>query len=322
MTYIKEEIVNAVNYYKCHSESLTKVAKKFGIDRHVLSKYLKMELTEIPYDPKFSSYVIFTEAENNAVQKYLNGEYPSAHHAAKALRVHIEKFRRICSYKGIETSNAVYKHTFNRDALKEIKTEEDAYLLGYITADGYVCASRNTVRLKTKAEDEDILHKINKYLDSDYDVKYETHNITGNTLSRLSFHDKDFVDTLISYGLIQGKSGKEIFIKSIPNHLMRHYIRGLFDGDGYILKIGKGTGLCGSYDVLANTRAFLLEALDLNVGDKYPVRYAQNQHVHKLAFSGDTAVKIIKYLYQDSNIYLDRKYNLAKRFFDEKQVFY
>lgn len=113
--------------------------------------------------------------------------------------------------------------------------------------------------------------------------------------------------------MFQNKSGKEIPYKCKNEELEIAYIRGLFDGDGYIRSTQYGVGLVGSQEILEYVRKFL--EVKLNLKD------CSNKYIHphgkifKLAISGkNISTEILKLLYNNSNIYLNRKYELYKQY--------
>ena len=59
----------------------------------------------------------------------------------------------------------------------------------------------------------------------------------------------------------------------------------------------------------------MIEKLNLDLDASRKVRQEGDSDLYRLAFSGENAVKVMKYLYEDSRIFLDRKYELAKRYF-------
>lgn len=319
MKVIKKEIVNAINYYNSHTESYTQVAKKFNIERHVLSRYIKSNFStsNLHYIPEKDYYVLFEQKELDAMKDFVDNPNMSYEDVEQKHNIERRTFQRLCEHNNIPHRDRILKCHFNRQALQTIETEEDAYILGFMLADAYVCEQRHAVRIKLHHKDEDILHKINKYLDSDVEIKHEYHNITGNKLSYLYFSSVELIETLKKYGICRNKSLKETFYHNMPNELKRHYVRGLVDGDGFIRKSTsqKQIGLCGSYDVVENTAKFLIEQLSLNVDADNAVKNRETEGLYEVVFCGKNAISVMKFLYEDSKIYLDRKYELAKRFF-------
>lgn len=314
MKIVKESVVQAVHYAQAHiTESLTQIAEQFQIDRHTLSQYRNIDFDTWIYDADKKYYVTLEPHERQSIEEFKNGILTSAYQVKKKYGIHSDKFKVICGYYNIEVNPANFKHSLNRNAFATIETEEDAYILGFITADGYLSETRNSVAIKLNSRDEDILIKISNYLGYNGDIKHTQHQQTHNVLSSVLFCSGQLIKNLKKYGLHRQKSLQETFCTDIPDHLMRHYIRGLIDGDGFIQQSTKGIGLCGSENITTNVAKYLIQELNLNIPLK--IRREGESDLYRLAFSGENAVKVMKYLYEDSRIYLDRKYELAKRYF-------
>ena len=314
MLRIKKSIIDAIKYFHCHKdESITSISTKFNIDRHTLNKYIKIDISGAIFDG-VDTYVIFDELEKCALKEYVENPEMSLLDIQKKYGYKSDTFKKKCEILNISIRK--YTYTFNRDALKNIVTEEDAYILGFILADGYICDSRNELRIKLSARDEDILIKINNYLNSNVPIKHLKHTETGKNLSALNLSSKELVNTLHNYNLFSNKSQKEVFYRNIPFHLMRHYIRGIIDGDGYIRTNLKQIGCCGSKDVIEQIIINLKNILNLEIDVSTTLKYDESSNIYRCWFCGENAEKIINYLYCDSNIYLDRKYNLAKKYFN------
>ena len=124
---------------------------------------------------------------------------------------------------------------------------------------------------------------------------------------------RQLVNNLKQYGLFQGKSGKETPYKCKTTKLEIAYIRGLLDGDGYIRNTEYGIGLVGSKEILEYVRNFFIEQLNWqNASEKYIHPHGT---IYKFAVGGKNISKdILHLLYDNSNIYLDRKYNLYEQY--------
>ena len=140
---------------------------------------------------------------------------------------------------------------YNRHIFDIIDTAEKAYWLGFIVADGYLNTNKNMLRIKLGNVDKEQLIKFIDFLGGDETMlKSEKHNITGNTQWYVSCYSKEIKDALVDLTVEQGKSGHE-HVPSIPQHLYRDFIRGLWDGDGFIRENLTGIGLVGSYECLS-----------------------------------------------------------------------
>lgn len=68
------------------------------------------------------------------------------------------------------------KYNYNKNAFNRIETEEDAYWLGFLLADGYVSGGiKPFIQLKLGAKDLEHLKKFVKYL------KYDSFNVIKET---------------------------------------------------------------------------------------------------------------------------------------------
>lgn len=313
MRTFSKEVVEAVRYYnKEKTLSKTQVAKKYNTDRHMMLKVERVGLENLEYSNYLDMYYGLTSREKNVLDCYLKNKTCSFMEIKRLFGMKGETTKRLLRVVGEDDARR-YKHQYNRDAFKEIKTEEDAYILGFILADGYVNEDRGFLKIKLNARDEDILEKILEYMGSDNQVKYELHNLTGNKLAYIEFDCKELVNTLVGYGIRQAKSCKERPIDTMPDHLQKHFIRGYFDGDGYIRKDGRGIGVCGSKEVCEYIRVYVennIKGYTFNSKSHYHMKEA---NLWRLEYVTKPAVKVIEHLYQDSTIYLNRKYELAQK---------
>ena len=197
---------------------------------------------------------------------------------------------------------------YNRHIFDVIDTEEKAYWLGFIVADGYLNESKNMLRIKLGNKDKHHLEKFIKFLDGDISMlKSEKHNLTGNTQWYVSTYSPNICQALKNLKVEQAKSGKE-HIPDINKILYRSFIRGLWDGDGFIRETLNGIGLVGSYECLSFVQQLFQEELQIK-----PLKIYSHYGTYKIEYrSTKKAIpKIISYLYQKNDIALDRKMELA-----------
>lgn len=70
MKIIKKEIIDAIKFYNENTQSITKVAEKFNIERHTLSKYIKNEPLECFYNEKIDCYVYCDDFKKSIIDDY------------------------------------------------------------------------------------------------------------------------------------------------------------------------------------------------------------------------------------------------------------
>ena len=136
--------------------------------------------------------------------------------------VYINKIAYICTLIKIVTN------MYNRE-LQRIDTQEKAYLLGLFYADGNIGINQTQCRVALKLEDRDLIFHLQKLFPFFY-VHYDR-----GTKIELGNYQKALKEDLIIHGCLPRKSfeNKEnIHMPNINNLLIRHFIRGYFDGDG------------------------------------------------------------------------------------------
>lgn len=306
MKKIKNEIVEAIEFLRNNpSMSLTKVAQQFNTDRHSLSKYSKINLDEYKYLFENEWYSL-DEKELEAVEYYKSNPNITFTEIKNKFGYKNETFKTKLKVVG-ESQERRYLHSFNRDLFKTIETEEDAYWLGFILADGYLNEDRGFLNIKLGATDRGHLVKFCKYAQCEESLIREDVGGAENLVYSLTLNSKDIVNNLKQYGLFQAKSEKEIPYYDIDENLKSHYIRGIIDGDGWILKTLKGFGLVGSYEVCK----FLVD--DMKVSESY---IHEHQTIKKIDIRKTDFVKqFVEKYYKDATIFLDRKMALAKQLF-------
>lgn len=215
------------------------------------------------------------------------------------------------------------KHTFNENYFEVIDSEDKAYWLGFIYADGYITSKRKqcnrTLGVSLNEKDKKHLEKLNKCLDSNVEIKtyVETSGFgKGNKYCRVLFTSQKITDDLINLGVYEKKSSI-LSYPDIPEEYIKDFIRGYFDGDGSIWKQdGKyeqfNINFVGTHEVLMFIQEHLLTK-DI-ITRIYPLnKRKENQKVLNFKFGGNyLTYKFLNYLYENSNMYLDRKFELYK----------
>lgn len=179
-----------------------------------------------------------------------------------------------------------------------IDSEEKEYFLGYIMADGNVSITKEQYSLKfhIAIQDKEIVDKFLKVINSSNKTKVKTKS-ESYYVSLTSVH---MCKSLIKLGVIPNKTGKEIIPKDIPDELIRHYIRGIFDGDGITDISRKRSGFVGSVNIINDILKILNENLTTFEAGK-------NKKVVYFLGGKKFSKKLYYYLYKDSNVWLERK---------------
>ena len=199
---------------------------------------------------------------------------------------------------------------YNRNIFNKIDNEEKAYWLGFIVADGYLNINKHMLRIKLGNRDRSHLIKFIKFIGGNEEMlKSEIHSETGNENFYVSLYSKEVMNDLLSLGIEQAKSGKEK-VCNIDKKYYRDFIRGLWDGDGFIRENLSGIGLVGSEEVLAFVQNYFNNSLGVK-----PLKIYPHCNTFKIEYrSTRKAIPLIlNHLYGDKDVALDRKKELATK---------
>lgn len=193
-------------------------------------------------------------------------------------------------------------YTLNHEAFVSIATEETAYWLGFLYADGCVMEKEQTVQLVLKEEDQAHIKAFRDFLSADYPISFDR----KRNAVKLTVSSARLCASLIALGCTPRKS-LSLTMPALPEHLAHHFVRGYFDGDGSACFVGGAPTI----SFLGN-KAFLEQIKkvidqDTNADGKLYPHY--KTQVWYLIYRGQFKVPIVRdWLYQNATIWLARKY--------------
>lgn len=204
------------------------------------------------------------------------------------------------------------KHIYNEQIFQNIDSEEKAYWLGFLFADGHIRLPNKKkqyiLKVSLSAKDQNHLEKLAKFLGTNLKINHHVHK--GKNYVDLYINNISIVMDLVALGCIPRKS---LILKfpAIQNYV-RDFIRGYMDGDGWV-SIEKSNrlriGFLGTLDVLSN----ILKNISENTGlPKVSIKKRGNIHMLMIGYN-EYNQSIFNYLYSGSTIFLERK----KEIFDK-----
>lgn len=200
------------------------------------------------------------------------------------------------------------KYYYDENFFNEIDSEEKAYFLGLLYADGYVNDKgyRSDIVLTLKIDDEYILEKFLNVLKSNR--KPYRYKLNDGEYSKIIINSKKMINDLKKYGCVNNKTHILKFPNNISYDYIHHMIRGYFDGDGSIS--GGIITFTGNVEFLVGIENFILEHLNIKKKLHYsPCNGNRVNNIRALKYGGNRIVtNIFDLLYKDSSIFLERKY--------------
>lgn len=195
----------------------------------------------------------------------------------------------------------------------KIDTEEKAYLLGFIFADGSVSKNGYYLSLDILKSDEYIIDALLNlvYKGGTCPGKYyHGCDMVNSEYVRVTISSKELVSCLSCYGVIPNKVWTLRFPYWMDDTLVCHFIRGYFDGNGTI------TDHCGRpfFSIVSNYD-FVMSILNIlhdkcNVRKVRICRSSKKSDIMKFTISRYSDLgEIYHYLYDGSHVHLIRKYD-------------
>ena len=299
----QSKLEEAKKLFQSKGYSATKCAKEIGISKSAVLKYLRSE------------GLIPDKSINTDEIRKLYSEWESS---GKSM-VEFCKEKGIWRYGFTEDCRKVGlyvpvdgKKQLNNTVFDAPLNEESAYWLGMLLSDGYI--SKDYKCLEFGLKDKEHVEKFRRFLKSQHKIEHKITS-TNSDYYRLVIHDDYLCSRLRELGIENRKTYNLRIVSELENpDIARHFIRGFVDGDGHIVK--KEIGIT-SYSIE-----------NLKVLENYMNKYFTTEHTFYYQQTSGRAPKLCIYtnrdkfadwLYSESSIYLDRKYQKYLDYFAVKE---
>lgn len=205
-------------------------------------------------------------------------------------------------------------HSCNHAFFDAIDSEEKAYWLGFMAADGNVVTGRPIIKLALASADRDHLLKFRDAMESTHAITDYTTK-AGHHGAKLSIASPQLTEGLAKHGISPNKTFTVEWPNNIAPQLLPHYLRGYFDGDGSFKVQRSPTGapvlgwsIVGNEVFCLGAQGYMMDAIAVNRTKLYVPRNSPN--IRRLAYAGNLQVaRIAHWMYADATIYLPRKYD-------------
>jgi hypothetical protein len=214
-------------------------------------------------------------------------------------------------------------YAVNDNYFDDLNSEGPSYWLGVLSADGYVWENRNSVNLTVKESDREWLEMYKKALGIEAPI------LEGYPKGciRVIFTSGRIVQNLYRYGIHQKKSLDLCFCQDVTEQQVRHYIRGLIDGDGSLTLTNRSCmiSLTGTEDITSRVASYLARYTTKNSQKLRSKNLVRKKHQTKNTFcvswGGLQNVSgIIEHLYNKSDYFLLRKKEIAQKMTSQASV--
>ena len=302
---------------RLHEEGLSarKIAKELKAQPCVIHRILN-EFGLIP-NCESVGWTYDEIRKKEIVDRYVAGE--SVKDLSKETGISTAAINHWCKRAGVLRNHSV---TFD-DSVFETITEESAYWIGFLMADGCIADknkgnSQTTIRLGIAVSDIGHVEKFKAFLKSDGKIsiiangkgekkcRYKTATITISSTK--------MANDLARFGVGPRKS-LTAEVKLLEND--RHFWRGAIDGDGSIY-INEGKPMVefvGSHIMVGQFMEYAKVLIP-----KYNANQFKKGNVSNMQLSGTCAQLMIENLYAGAAIGLNRKMDLARGFLDNPYV--
>ncbi len=216
-------------------------------------------------------------------------------------------------YKGLRRlgiqcrSSSVVQQRYPLDSqyFSDINSEEKAYWLGFIAADGNVY--KNILQVDLQRRDRPHLEKLRKALNAGHPIT-DRANGCGGVQSRFAVSNAELVRGLALSGILPRKSQTYVPWAG-EEELVRHFWRGMVDGDGCLtfnrkwsLRLEGSQQTCEAFLTIIQGIVPTTTTVKKGHGNVWTVRISGMEYVRR----------VVAWLYEDAKVQLDRKGALAK----------
>lgn len=205
------------------------------------------------------------------------------------------------------------KYPIKEDFFDSIDTQEKAYFLGFLYADGYNYNAKSKISLKLQEQDKKILIQLNNLIQPTkplyHIIRPENDGYkNGKNQYLLSMNSRHMSDRLSELGLTQAKTFTLTFPEWLDKDLIRHFIRGYMDGDGYVNKRRDNAQVAFVSTLLFCEKLKEIISDILSVRSSICIHKSYNIRILRI-YGPKQVMKLLDWIYKDSTIHLQRKHN-------------
>lgn len=219
-------------------------------------------------------------------------------------------------------SKCQQKYKIDQDLFENIDTYEKAYWFGMLCADGHI--SRNACSLSLAEKDKEMVYKFRDFISPEAPVNRKVDkrvNKSGKHTVMYSCYifNKKICNNLEKHTSFKNKTKELQFPNNLNPKFYSSFMLGFLDGDGWFKLTNNrlSMGIASTLPFVKMYQEILMANCDLNK-TKLSVS-SQTDFLFFMSYGGNYQIlKIVKFLYQDSPIWLSRKKERAIKYLLDK----
>jgi len=201
-------------------------------------------------------------------------------------------------------------HRWNRDLVRHsyfahVDTPLQAYILGFLAADGNIESNAPRISLELSVKDVDLLTLIRDELAPGHSIRMRTRKASANRFgsgesAMFAFTSVEMLTHLARFGIVPKKTLTMRWPSVLPSHLAPAFLLGYFDGDGNITQTIVKTQAypiwnltSGSIDFLHDIISIIKEHTCIVVGGPY----RKGSHSYTIRVTGKKAILLDEWLH-------------------------
>jgi len=217
--------------------------------------------------------------------------------------------QKYCSHKCANSKNRIYH--LDENFFQEIRTENQAYWLGFVLADGCIGANKS-LDITLKIQDRNHLEKFLR------DIKAKNPLKDSTTKTKIKIFSVKLIRNLKKFNMVSPRP-KNVGLPKISKKLFPHLIRGIFDGDGCLIfnkinrKNKKSEFYYSSFSISNSSRILLsdIQIILMKNCQLERTKLIKRSGGYELIYGGRLQTRrIMSFLYSNAHIYLERKFKI------------
>ena len=228
--------------------------------------------------------------------------------------IHVSSFGHFMNALGIKPSGKAFRYRqsrFYNNVFAGESTPTSAYLFGFILGDGNISRRRGDyLTLNISSKDEAHLRQICNIFGEDLNIRHNEKK--GCEWWTLDIPSRDICNRLLELGISERKSTE-------PSHVnfewlgdnFRHFIRGVFDSDGYVR-------ITSVLDVSFVGHDSYITEIKKRIEGQWSYKYTPSLAHLSLLGTVEQRKFIYAYLYQEATIWLQRKRDVFDTWYQDK----